>query len=525
MTGLGAVTEGAADGRHPPADRIALETTGLTKRFGALVANDDVGLRVPGETIHALVGENGAGKTTLMRMIYGLYVPDSGTIRLHGKPVAFGSPRDALAHGVAMVHQTSLLVGSLSVAENVMLSLAGRSRSPRRAVIERLARLSGENGLGIDPRAVVDSLSVGMRQRAEILGALYHDAKLLILDEPTTVLTPKEAARLFAVLRDVTTRGTTVVLVTHKLREVLAVTQNVTVLRGGKVVAEAPTAELDEKKLVRLMVGRDVSLTVSETHPVSGPAPVRESPTLEVEDLVVVDKIGCRRVDGVSLSVHPGEIVAVTGVEGNGQRELVETIVGLQRSTAGRIRLGGVDVTSAGIGRRRRQGLGYIPESRPTDGLANELPIEDNLVLGQHRRAAFARNGLRRIRATRDFAVRQIADFDVVASGPGVAVGTLSGGNAQKVVVAREVSKQPKVLLAVQPTQGVDVAAAFAIRQTLRRLRDEGMSILLVTSDLREACDLCDRAVVLYNGSIAGELDRSEATEESLGGLAMGVTA
>ncbi len=227
----------------------------------------------------------------------------------------------------------------------------------------------------------------------------------------------------------------------------------------------------------------------------------------------------------MSLSVHPGEIVAVTGVEGNGQRELVETIVGLQRSTAGRIRLGGVDVTSAGIGRRRRQGLGYIPESRPTEGLANELPIEDNLVLGQHRRAMFARNGLRRIRATRDFAVRQIAEFDVVASGPGVAVGTLSGGNAQKVVVAREVSKQPKVLLAVQPTQGVDVAAAFAIRQTLRRLRDEGMSILLVTSDLREACDLCDRAVVLYNGSIAGELDRSEATEESLGGLAMGVTA
>jgi ABC-type uncharacterized transport system ATPase subunit len=518
MTDLGAVAEGVAD-------RIALETSGLTKRFGALLANDSVGLRVPSETIHALVGENGAGKTTLMRMIYGLYVPDSGSIHLHGKPVAFGSPRDALAHGVAMVHQTSLLVGSLSVAENIMLSLAGRSRSPRRVVVERLARLSGENGLGIDPGAIVDSLSVGMRQRAEILGALYHDAKLLILDEPTTVLTPKEAAQLFAVLRDVTTRGTTVVLVTHKLREVLAVTQNVTVLRGGRVVAEAPTSELDEKKLVRLMVGRDVSLSVSETHPISRPAPSKESPTLEVENLVVVDRIGCRRVDGVSLSIYPGEIVAVTGVEGNGQRELVESIVGLQLATVGRVRLGGVDVTSASIGRRRRQGLGYIPESRPTEGLANELSIEDNLVLGQHRRAVFARRGLRRIRVTRDFAVRQIAEFDVAASGPGVAAGTLSGGNAQKVVVAREVSKQPKVLLAVQPTQGVDVAAAFAIRETLRRLRNEGMSILLVTSDLREACDLCDRAVVLYNGSIAGELDRSEATEESLGELAMGVTA
>ncbi|MEJ7772108.1 MAG: ABC transporter ATP-binding protein [Geodermatophilaceae bacterium] len=503
----------------------ALETIGLTKKFGSMVANDAISLRIPAETIHAVVGENGAGKTTLMRMVYGLYLPDSGAIKLAGNSVAFGSPRDALAHGVAMVHQTSLLVGSLSVAENIMLSLNGRGRVSRRAVVERLASLSGTNGLGIDPRATVDALSVGMRQRAEILGALYHDAKLLILDEPTTVLTPREASQLFDVLRDLTERGTTVVLVTHKLREVLAIAHNVSVLRGGLLVAEAPTEQLDENELVRLMVGRDVALSVSDTMPVQQTVSAAAVPTLLVEDLVVADRLGVRRVDGVSLSVQPGEILAITGVEGNGQRELVEALVGLERVVSGRIRLVGREITRASIARRRRLGLGYIPESRSTEALVNELSIQDNVVLGQHRRPRFARRGIRRMRATRDFATEQIKAFEVVASGPGAEVATLSGGNAQKLVVAREVSKEPRVLLAVQPTQGVDVAAAFAIRKTLRRLRNEGMSILLITSDLREACDLCDRALVLYNGAVAGERPRGKATEQSLGALAMGVTA
>jgi general nucleoside transport system ATP-binding protein len=513
-----------AERRHPPVPP-ALETVALTKRFGSLLAIDAVTLQVPAETIHAVVGENGAGKTTLMRMVYGLYVPDSGKISLNGQAVTFGSPRDALARGVAMVHQTSLLVGSLTVAENIMLSINGRGRTSRRSVVERLARLSGENGLGIDPLASVDTLSVGMRQRVEILGALYHDVKLLILDEPTTVLTPKEAGQLFTVLRDLTSRGTTVVLVTHKLREVLAVSDNVSVLRGGRLVAEAPTAQLDEKELVRLMVGRDVALSVSEMNPAPQAVALDTVPNLQVENLIVVDPLGIRRVNGISLYVRPGEILAVTGVQGNGQRELVEALVGLQPSAAGQIRLNGADITGTSIARRRRLGLGYIPESRPTEALVNELTIEDNLVLGQHRRPRFASRGIRRIRPTRVFAAQQIKDFDVVAHGAAVLVGTLSGGNAQKVVVAREVSKQPRVLLAVQPTQGVDVAATFAIRATLLRLRNEGMSILLVTSDLREACDLCDRAIVLYNGKVAGERQRNLATEESLGALAMGVSA
>ncbi|MGI8720809.1 MAG: ABC transporter ATP-binding protein [Geodermatophilaceae bacterium] len=511
--------------RHPPARPPALETFELTKSFGPLVANEAVSVRVPAETIHAVVGENGAGKTTLMRMVYGLYLPDSGAVYLDGQPVAFGTPRDALARGVAMVHQTSLLVGSLTVAENIMLSMNRRDRTSHRHAVERLARLSGQNGLGIDPRATVNSLSVGMRQRAEILGALHHNAKLLILDEPTTVLTPKEAGRLFAVLRDLTGRGTTVVLVTHKLREVLAVTENVSVLRGGRLVAERATAELDEKSLVRLMVGRDIALSVNDVELSRQTASAEASPLLHVEDLVLTDRLGVRRVNGISLSVRPGEILAVTGVEGNGQREFVDALVGLESSSSGRIRLGGIDITRASVARRRRLGLSYIPESRASEGLVGELAIEDNLVLGQHRNSRFARRGIRRRQPTRDFASEQIKEFDVVARGPGALVSTLSGGNAQKVVVAREISKQPKVLVAVQPTQGVDVAAAYAIRATLRRLRDEGMSILLVTSDLREACDLCDRTVVLYNGAVAGERSRETATEESLGALAMGVSA
>lgn len=509
-------------GQHPR-EAPALQVEGLTKRFGALIANDAVNLEVPARTVHAVVGENGAGKTTLMRMVYGLYLPDAGSIRLNGIPVLFGSPRDALSAGVAMVHQTSLLVGSLTVVENIQLSLTGRHQPSRRTVAEHLAQLSANHGLGVDPRATVDSLSVGMRQRVEILGALFHDAKLLILDEPTTVLTPTEVNQLFDVLRQLTESGTTVVLVTHKLREVLAVTDNVTVLRGGRVVAQAPTADLDERELVRLMVGRDIASSVGDFRVVPHPASATGEPTLRVDALVVVDDLHVRRVDGVSLTVQPGEIVALTGVEGNGQRELVQALLGLRRPAAGQIRLAGRDVTRSSIGARRRRGLGYIPESRPTEGVAGELSIEDNLVLGQHRRPPFARHGLRNARYTRRFAIEQINQFEVVADGPTTDVGRLSGGNAQRVVVAREVSKQPRVLVAVQPTQGVDVAAAYTIRTTLRQLRDDGMSILLVTSDMREACDLCDRAIVLYNGKVAGERLSADSSEESLGALAMGV--
>lgn len=538
MSSTTTVPEGPGDGsRRDPRDSCALELSALTKSFGTLVANDRISLQVPARTIHAVVGENGAGKTTLMRMVYGLYTPDSGSVRLAGQDVSFRSPRDALAHGVAMVHQTSLLVGSLSVADNVTLSLSGRARPSRRQLTDRLRRLSEDNGLALDPRAVINSLSVGLRQRVEILSALYHDASLLILDEPTTVLTPSEAEKLFGILRGLTARGTTVILVTHKLREVLAVTDNVTVLRGGRVVGEAPTAQLDEDELVRLMVGRTVPLEVREAagdgsgSPLvgtsgDGPALVAPAePVLALRGLTVLDQLGAVRLDNVDLHVAAGEIVALTGVEGNGQRELVQVVVGLRRATAGQVTLAGTEVTSTSIGGRRRRGLAYIPESRQTEGVAPALSIEDNIVLGRQHEPDFAHAGLRRMGRIRAFARRKIQEYAVVAAGPEAHVETLSGGNAQKVVVAREVAKDPSVLLAVQPTQGVDVAAAFAIRSTLRDLRDGGMAILLVTSDLREACDLCDRAVVLYNGRVAGVVRRDDATEQSLGALAMGIGA
>lgn len=514
-----AVPQNSGDRRD--VEPLALETIELTKRFGDLVANQSISMGVRRGGIHAVVGENGAGKTTLMRMVYGLYTPDSGRIRIAGQDRVFRSPRDALAAGVAMVHQTSLLVDSLTVTENIMLSLSGQTRRGRREVLGRLSALSDEHGLGLDPRLPVAELSVGMRQRAEILGALYHEASVLILDEPTTVLTPSEADKLFSVLRTLSRNGTAVLLVTHKLREVLAVTEGVTVLRSGVVVGEERTENLDERALVQMMVGRSVPTQLDEI--ARKPATTGRPAALVLHELAVTDRFGTRRLDGVDLTLLPGEIVAVTGVEGNGQRELVQAVMGTGRASGGSVHIGGSNVTRASVGRRRRLGLGYIPESRPTEGLAADLSLEDNLVLGDHARPPYARWGLRRMRPTHQFARQQIADFAIAARSPREPVGNLSGGNAQKVVVAREVTRRPRVLLAVQPTQGVDVAAAYAIRSMLAELRSQDVGVLLVTSDLREACDLADRAVVLYNGAVAGELARADLTEESIGALAMGV--
>ncbi|MFE4952403.1 ABC transporter ATP-binding protein [Leifsonia sp. NPDC056665] len=505
----------------------ALETVRLTKAFGSFTANDSISMKIEAGTIHAILGENGAGKTTLMRMIYGLYTPDSGTILLNGEPVRFRGPRDALERGVAMVHQTSLLVGSMTVAQNVMLSEPVFGSSSHREVVAKLTEISERIGLGLDPKARVDTLSVGQRQRAEILAALYHEASLIILDEPTTVLTPKEADQLFAVMRELADAGSTIILITHKLREVLAITDDATVLRAGRVVGSARTKDLDEPTIVRLMVGKDVPATVgtpSDQETESGSTPARDC-MISVEHLNVDDLSGVQRVKDVSLSGYAGEIVGITGVEGNGQRDLIAALMGLQRARNGRVALKGRDVTSSSVGRRRRLGLGYIPESRATEGIAASLSLVDNLMLGQEENSRFSRWGLRRMRASRDFSDAQIAQFAIATRGAETPVGTLSGGNAQKVVVAREVAKQPSVLIAVQPTQGVDVAAAHSIRTTLKGLRDEGMCILLVTSDLSEACDLSDRIVVLYNGRVAGEVSRANASESSLGRLAMGLAS
>jgi general nucleoside transport system ATP-binding protein len=499
---------------------LGLSVRNVTKRFGRVVANDDISLDIAAGSIHALVGENGAGKTTLMRIVYGLYPPDSGHVELNGEHVRFRSPRDALSFGVGMVHQHSLLVSSLSVAENVMLALRGVGIPPRRRIVASLRELADASGLHVDPGATVSGLSVGARQRAEILNALFHGARLLILDEPTTVLTPQEVERLFSVLAMLNESGTTIVIVTHKLVEVMAFTKTISVLRGGRLVATVATDKTDEPALIRLMVGRDIPRR-ARSDGVAASAPAA-SATLSVRDLRIRGTDGVERVRNASFDVHAGEIVAITGVEGNGQAELVDAIVGTRASDGGEIFLAGAAATRWSVARRRGAGLAYVPESRMTEGVSALVSVRDNLVLGRHNQRPFARFGIRDLRASTRAAHELIQDYNIVAPSTESPAATLSGGNLQKVVVAREIAKSPSILVAAQPTQGVDVAAAHMIRSTLLRLRSDGVAVLLVSSDLSEVSDLADRALVLYNGSVFGELARAELSEEALGYLAMG---
>jgi general nucleoside transport system ATP-binding protein len=498
----------------------ALKVCSASKRFGSVLANDSIDFQVAQGSIHALVGENGAGKTTLMRIVYGLYVPDSGHIELFGKPVYFASPREALGNGVGMVHQHSLLLNTLTVAENVLLSSRGLGRPPRRQTVAKLRDISEQNRLHVDPNLAVGKLSVGRRQRAEILNALFHGARLLILDEPTTVLTPQEAEDLFRVLHGLRDRGTTILLVTHKLNEVMAVTDSVTVLRAGKLVDTVATKSTDERALVRMMVGRDIPLHVTDSSKIAAPT---SKPLLSVKGITVHDVDGAVRVRDVSFDVAPGEIVAVTGVEGNGQIELTEALIGLRPVSKGEIFLGDKGITSWSVGERRAAGMAYIPESRMTEGIDSFISVTDNLILGRHNQRPYARLGLRNMRHTRALARKLIEEFRVLAPSPDSEASTLSGGNLQRVVVAREVSHTPRLLIAAQPTQGVDVAAIHQIRSTLMALRSEGVAVVLISSDLTEVCDLADRTIVLYSGSVGGQLSRPNISEAAIGVYAMGL--
>jgi len=502
---------------------LSLAARHVSKRFGAVQALDDVSLEVAQGSIHSVVGENGAGKTTLMRIVYGLYAPDSGWIELAGRRVSFANPRDAIAAGVSMVHQHSLLLESMTVAENVMLALPGLGIPPRSDVIARLRQLAEESNLHLDPEARVRNLAVAGRQRAEMLTALFYGARVLILDEPTTVLTPQEVDGLFRALRRLRDAGTTIVLVTHKLEEVLAISDTVTVLRRGRRVATVPARETDQRGLVRMMIGRDIAPAAARAEVAGGAA--RGEPALELDALSVNDQAGSRRVQDVHLKVFPGEILAITGVEGNGQAELAEAIVGVLGVTSGEVRLNGHRATGWSVRHRRRAGLAYIPENRMVQGIDASVNIRDNLVLGLHATAPYARFGLRLPAAVDSYARRLISTFGIVAPNTVAPASTLSGGNLQKIVVAREIAKRPAVLLAVQPTQGVDVSAAAFIRSTLASLRTEGMAILLVSSDLNEVSELADRAIVLFKGRVFGTLERRELSPEAIGLYAMGVAS
>jgi general nucleoside transport system ATP-binding protein len=488
----------------------ALELRGVTKRYGPLYANKDVSLRVPAQTIHALIGENGAGKSTLMKIAYGHVRADSGEIWIKGKKITRHSVAQSIARGVGMVHQHFMLVGPLTVVENVVLGHEPRRRGMLDLVTasRQIRQLSQKFGLDVDPAVRIEDLSVGQQQRVEILKVLWRGCDVLILDEPTAVLTPGEVRDLFEVLRGLVADGMTVVLITHKLDEVLAIADRVTVMRRGEVVAEMDRGGLSAADIARAMVGRPVLLRVDK-----GPA-APGKPVLEVRDLCVTGSRGTPAVRRVSLTVHAGEILGIAGVEGNGQSELVEAIVGLRRADSGSVVIGGHDVVHSSVYQRYQAGLAHIPEDRHDRALVLDYPIRDNLILGQQRDFTWRLDVLDAGKILRR-AVKLIDDFDVRPDDPEHECRGMSGGNQQKVVVARELSRRsPSVLLCAQPTRGVDIGAIEAIHRRMVEARDSGLGVLLVSAELSELRSLSDRLAVIYKGELVATFDADELAGE-----------
>ncbi|HXT08917.1 MAG TPA: ABC transporter ATP-binding protein [Roseiarcus sp.] len=495
-----------------------IEAVGIVKRYGALVANDEVSLAIERGEIHAVMGENGAGKSTLMSILYGLTQPDEGRILLRGREVRFRSALDAIGQGMGMVHQAFKLFNSLTVWENIVYGAEPRRGLliDRREARRRVAELAGRHHLAVEPDAVVAKLSVGVRQRVEILKALYRDARILILDEPTAVLTPQERDGLFAVMRHLAAEGRTILFVTHKLNEAMAITDRLTVLRGGKVVARLRTSQTTPREIVRAMTGRSVNLSLDK-------APVRPGAALlEARGLTLASPGGKPLVEDATLCVRAGEIVGIAGVAGNGQSELVEVLVGLRRPDRGAVLVGGVDVTHADVAARRRAGIAFIPEDRASVGSALTVSAADNLAMGFQRQPPLARRGMLNAGAVAARARRLIAKFDIRIASERAPVGSLSGGNLQKVVVARELSHEAPVLVAEQPTRGVDVGATEFIHGQLLGERAKGRAVLLVSAELSEILALSDRVLVMYEGRIVADLPRDEADEDSLGLLMAG---
>ncbi len=490
-----------------------LELRGVTKVFPGVVANDDVSLTLERGEIVALLGENGAGKSTLMNVVYGLLTPDGGEILVDGNPVRIRRPRQAIDLGIGMVHQHFMLVETLTATENIVLG-----REPTRLGVVDLAvarasvvELSERYGLKVDPDKRVMELSVGMQQRVEILKALYQGARILILDEPTAVLTPQEVTELFGVVRSLVTAGLSVVLITHKLEEVLASADRVVVMRDGRVVGETRPSDTDEISLARMMVGRDVVLRVEK-----GPANPGEV-ALEVTDLDVDDDRRLHAVKGVSFQVRRGEVVAIAGVSGNGQSEIIEAIVGLRRPRGGSITLLGHDITHSSTASTIAAGVSHVPEDRHRRGLVLEFDLAENLILGDHRRMPFSRRGFLRPKAIAATAKKRISEYDVRTPSASVLAGNLSGGNQQKLVLARELGRDPECLIAAQPTRGLDVGAIEFVHKRILAERDAGKAVLLVSLELEEVQSLADRILVIYEGRLVAEFAGGQVDAETLG--------
>jgi ABC-type uncharacterized transport system ATPase subunit len=479
---------------------VKLELKGITKRYGSLVANDHIDLIVQPGQIHALLGENGAGKTTLMNILYGLQQPDGGEILIDGQPTVCRSPKDAINAGIGMVHQHFMLVPVFTVAENVTLGVE-RTRVlgllDRRRTRREVRELSARFGLEVDPDAYVENLPVGVQQRVEIVKALLREASVLILDEPTSVLTPGETEDLFRIMRELRAGGRSIVFISHKLKEVQAIADEITVIRRGRVVGKLPPTASDAQ-LAALMVGRAVELTVSKSPAAPGDV------VLETSGLVVRDDHGQVAVDSVSLEVRAGEIVGVAGVQGNGQSELCAALLGLRPAAAGAVRLDGRDITQYTPRQRLRGGVGYIPEDRQEDGLVSDFSVADNLVLDVYDRPPFAKGLALDLDAIRTAALSRVEQFDIRTTSITTPTGTLSGGNQQKVILAREIGRELRLLVASQPTRGLDVGSIEFVHRRIVAERDQGVAVLIISSELDEIYALADRIVVMYEGRITG---------------------
>ena len=497
---------------------MKLELRGITKRFPGVVANEGVDLVIqPGE-IHALLGENGAGKTTLMNVLYGLYRPDEGQILVDDREVSFDGPADAIEAGIGMVHQHFMLVPVFTVTENVMLGIESVGRFfgqlDKPAAKRRIMDISRRHGLKVDPDAVVEDLPVGVRQRVEIIKTLYRFSNVLILDEPTAVLTPQEATDLIGVMRSLTETGTSIVFITHKLNEVLEVADRITVLRRGKVAGSTTPDETTREELAAMMVGRDVQLTVDKD------AAKPQEPVLEVRDLVVRDERGHAAVDHLDLTVRAGEILAIAGVQGNGQSELVEAIAGLREADSGEVRISG-ELVGSSPRDVYRAGVAHVPEDRMHDGLVGDFSVGDNLILTSYWDEPFSRGLTLDRDAIGEAATARVEEFDIRTPSVHNQVSNLSGGNQQKVIAAREFSRPLKLIIAAQPTRGLDVGSIEFIHRRIVEKRDEGTAVLIVSSELEEVMALGDRIGVMYQGRIVDILDPADATMERLG-LLMG---